>query len=208
MDIPMNPDSYNGPKTPFFGPSLEWHFSNMVITPDEAEQKARISISNPPVILGATFDHLRRILTQEYPRTEANIQRKILAVGLPINEAAIERNPRIVESQELAFQSIKSVSRTRDYRMKREAIYKIDLGDVEDDRESTSIYAKNNDHVSRIRNMAKDVRVTMGNMTILCLAAGLAQSVDPLWVPVPIREAMIEEVKFFHKWLAESNKLA
>jgi hypothetical protein len=200
-DIAMTPDMYAGPQTPFGGPSLEWHFNNTVITKEDSDEKTRIGVRGLPLVIQADFTHLRRMLTQEFPRTEANIHRKIINASLPIVERFVEAAPQHQKMREEAFMSITSTSDTREWSMKRRSNYEINLGAVEP--ESTSIYVKNSDQVSRIRNMAEDLGISPGIMTIICLSAGLAQSVDTTWVPLTIREATIKEVKFFQRWLHE-----
>lgn len=204
VNFPMSPDTYVGPKTPFGGPSLEWEFSNITITTEESEEKARLT-AHLPVSISGNLTHLRKMLTQEYPRTEANIQRKVLSTGIPIIEGFLELHPYISWRQEAAFQSMKSTRRTKDYQMKTKSIYVVDLGPVEGRSSPSSVYARNQEQTNKVRNMAKDTGLTLGDITILCLAAGLAQSVDPAWVPVALREDYVEEVKCFCQWLEASK---
>src|SRR5271157_5558510 len=121
-DILMSSNMYAGPTTPFGGPSLEWFFSNTIITKEDSDEKARIGFRGLPIVISGTFVHLRRILTQEYPRTEANIHRKISIVGVPIIERLVEGAPQHQAKMEKAFQSISSVADTREYEMNLQSV--------------------------------------------------------------------------------------
>lgn len=203
MEIPIPRDAYTGPATPFGGASLEWEFGKIILVGEEEGEDTRISVYGIPIVIPAIISHIRRYLKEEYPKSSANVQRKVTSMGIPIIERIIERNHFHLDRVERAIMSLTSPSSTRDLRMKSASIYEFDLG--EPAKGSTSIYFKNKDYARRVRNMREDIGLTNSQIIILCLTAGLAQSVDPNWVPVPLREAFIKEIKFFGKWLEEQK---
>lgn len=196
MEVPIPFGAYTGPATPFGGPSLEWSFSS---APEagEVEEDARISVGGLPTIIMGVVAHIRRI-AELYPRSAASVHRKVLCVGVPIIENLIEKNPSLSSKLDRALMS-SAEDQLREFRIRKGGVYPISLGPQENTPHS--IYTRNKSYISRIRNISEDIGPSVSKITILCLVAGLAQSLDPAWVPLKWRELFIQEIRFFEKWL-------
>lgn len=196
MEIPIPNGAYSGLPTPFGGPSLEWEFSS---APDigEMEEDARLSVGGLPTIIMGVVTHIRRI-AEVYPKSSAGVHRRVLCVGVPIIEGFVESNPMLADSLDRALM-MSAEDGVREFRIKKSRTYPLSLGPQE--VAPRSIYARNKNYVSRVWNMSEDIGLSVSKLTILCLVAGLAQSLDPAWVPPKWRESFIQEVRFFEKWL-------
>lgn len=198
MEIQIPDKAYNGPPTPFGGPSLEWIFDNIRFSPEESED-ARLSSRGVPESIVASVTHLRRILPYDFPKNSANVQRKILCCGVPIVEDIVRKYPKRVESMErLYFKSGDDDLRT--YLMKNTSVYQVNLGPV--DKGQYTVFTKNKEQASRIRNLSEDLGLPVSRLVVLCLTAGLAQSTEESWVPTTWRQRFIKEIRFFDQWLS------
>lgn len=197
MEVPIPFGAYTGPPTTFGGPSLEWTFSSSPMLGEPNEDDARIGIASLPTIVLAVMAHIRRV-AELYPRSLANVERMTLCVGVPIIEDFVERNPGLANKLDQALMS-SGEDDMREFRIRAGGVYPISLGPQE--RDPHGIYAKNKSYTSRIRNMSEDIGLSASKIAILCLVAGLAQSLDATWVPPKWRESFIQEIQFFEKWL-------
>ena len=197
MDIPVPFGAYTGPTTPFGGPSLEWTFSSSPVIGELNEDDARIGVASLPTIVLAVMAHIRRI-AELYPRSLANVERMTLCVGVPIIESLVEVNPNLANKLDQALMS-SGEDGMREFRIRAGGVYPVSLGPQEKDPHG--VYAKNKSYTSRIRNMSEDIGLPVSRIATLCLVAGLAQSLDSTWVPLKWREAFVQEVRFFEKWL-------
>ena len=197
MEVPIPFGAYTGLPTPFGGPSLEWTFSSGPQGSESEDDDARLGVGGLPVVIIAIVAHIRRI-AELYPKSAANVHRVVLCVGIPIIETFTERNPNIANRIDQALMSSDDEG-LRELRIRRGSIYPVSLGPQE--KSPHSIYARNKSYTSRIRNMAEDIGLPVSKIAILCLVVGLAQSLDPAWVPLKWRESFIQEIQFFEKWL-------
>jgi len=202
FSFPVDPKTYTGLKPAFGGPSLEWYFSNTIISKEETEQKIRIGVRRMPLVISQEVSYLRDLLkVSEFPNNTANFQRKITLVGIPIVGRIIEQHPLLYRrKRDLFLES--SLDDQRILAMSMRNSYEFNLG-REEDKDSHSVYLKNSEQATAIRDIGEVIGLNPGQVTTLCLVAGLAQSVDPSWVPVKKREAFIGEVRFFSKWIAK-----
>ena len=201
MEVNIPFGAYTGLPTPFGGPSLEWAFDSGPQGSEGDEDDARLGVGGLPVIVVAIVAHIRRI-AELYPKSAANVHRIVLSLGVPIIESLVERNPNIANRIDQALMSSDDEG-LRELRIRRGGFYPVSLGPQE--KNPHSIYAKNKSYTSRIRNMAEDIGLSVSKIAILCLVAGLAQSLDPTWVPPKWRESFVQEVQFFEKWLKKSR---
>jgi len=197
MEVPIPFGAYTGPPTPFGGPSLEWSFSSSPIASEPDEDDARLSVRSLPTIILGVMAHIRRV-AELYPRSLANVERITLSVGIPIIEDLVEMYPGISNKLDQALMA-SGDDDLREFRIRRGAVYPVSLGPQE--RDAHSVYAKNKNYTSRVSNMSEDIGLPKSKIAILCLVAGLAQSLDPAWVPLRWREAFVQEIQFFEKWL-------
>jgi len=197
MEVPIPFGAYTGPSTPLGGPSLEWTFSSSSLLSEPDEEDSRLSVGSLPTIILGVMAHIRRV-AELYPRSLANVERTTLCVGVPIIENFVAGNPGLASRLDHALMS-SGDDGLREFRIRSKAVYPFSLGPEE--RDPHSIYAKNKSYTSRVSNMSEDIGLTKGRVTTLCLVAGLAQSLDSSWVPLKWREAFIQEVQFFEKWL-------
>jgi len=197
MDVPVPFGAYTGLPTPFGGPSLEWSFSSSPLVSEPDEDDARLSVRGLPTVIRGVVAHIRRVV-ELYPRSSANVHRIVLCVGIPIVENLIERNPNLASKLDQALM-LSGEDGLREFRIRSGGVYPFSLGPQEIG--AHSIYAKNKSYTSRVRNIAEDIGLSVSKITILCLVAGLAQSLDPAWVPLRWRESFIQEIQFFEKWL-------
>lgn len=201
METPIPLDAYTGLPTPFGGPSLEWSLSGNSPAVEADEDDVRLSVASlPTIILGITA-HIRRI-AELYPKSAANVHRKVLCVGVPIIEDFIERYPNLANRLDQSLMS-SGDDELREFRIRRGVVYPVSLGPQE--KGAHSIYARNKDYTLRVSNMSDDIGLSKSKIAILCLVAGLAQSLDSTWVPLKWRESFIQEIRFFEKWLKRAG---
>ena len=197
MEVQIPFGAYIGPPTPFGGPSLEWSFSNNPVANEPDEDDARLSTAGLPTIILGVMGHIRRV-AELYPRSLANVERNALCIGIPIIEDFVRGNPGMASRLDYALMT-SGEDGLREFRIRSKAVYPFTLGPQE--MGTHSIYAKNKSYTSRVSNVSEDIGLSKSKVTILCLAAGLAQSLDPAWVPLKWRESFIQEIRFFEKWL-------
>jgi len=197
MELPIPFGAYTGPATPFGGPSLEWSFSSSPQGGENDEDDVRIAVRGLPTVIVAIMAHIRRV-AEMYPRSLANVERITLCVGVPIIEDLVGRNPGLANRLDQAIM-FSADDGLREFRIRRGGVYPFSLGPQE--ISSHSIYARNKNFTSRVSNMAEDIGLPKSKIAILCLVTGLAQSLDPAWVPLKWRESFIQEIQFFEKWL-------
>ena len=197
MEVPIPFGAYTGLPTPFGGPSLEWSFSSSPVASEPGEDDARLSVTSLPTITLGVMAHIRRV-AELYPRSLANVERITLCVGIPIIEGLVEGNPGLASRLDYALMT-SGEDGLREFRIRSGAVYPVSLGPQE--KNPHSIYVRNKSYTSRVSNMSEDIGLSKSKVTILCLVAGLAQSLDPTWVPLKWKESFIQEIWFFEKWL-------
>ena len=199
MEISIPRGAYTGKPTPFGGPSLEWEFE-IPILDGEYSDDARISVRGLPIIINSIISHLRRHLSDEFPKSSANVQRKVLTVGIPIIGRIVSNHPSVIGRIDRAIME-SSESEMRDLLMKQSNHYILKLGEKSIGQHA--IFARNKEQTSIVKNISEDIGLPVSQVTILCLSAGLAQSLDPMWIPLKWRGSFVREVRFFEKWMRE-----
>jgi len=198
LNIPFG--AYTGLPTPFGGPSLEWESENP-LPEDEYSDDAKFSVRNVPIIVNEITYHIKRLLLKEWPKSTANVQRRLLTLGIPIIENSVLDFPDLTTKKDKALMR-STVTSMKEVVLRGERNYLFELGPHHEGPQT--IYARSKGQVSIVKGIAEDLGLHIGKVVILCLVAGLAQSLDENWVPKQWRERFIEEVRDFIKWLRRS----
>jgi len=200
MELQIPFGAYTGKATPFGGPSLEWESENP-LPEEEFSDDARFSVRNVPLIVNEVAYHIKRLLPREWPKSTANVQRRVLTLGIPIIESIVGNSGDLVDKKDKALMS-STITSMKELSLRSSRNYLIELG-TENGSQQT-IYARSKGQVSTVKGIAEDLGLPISKVTILCLIAGLAQSVDKTWVPEHWRSRFIEEIRDFKRWLKKS----